>query len=67
MPDTYTPDKWYLSTRIYAMVAMMLVLVLQAFGVSVAEQELVDLLTMLGALIGGVLAFWSKIRESKKL
>ena len=68
--SNYTPDKWYASQRIWAVVLMLVAFILGLLGFNFSEglqeQAAEFIITMAIPFITGALALISKVRESKK-
>lgn len=63
----YKSDPWWMSKRLYAALAAIVVIVASAVGLETDQASVVEVLTVLGGALAGFLAFWSKLKERKKL
>ncbi len=69
-----TPDKWYMSKRLWASVLSLVAAGLTVFGIAISDAEqqaIIDALDKFipaaAALISALLAVWSKIQEARKI
>lgn len=65
---TKQPDPWYLSKRTYAGVIMLVATVMGVFGYDIdhnLQANMTDILWTLAGGVSGVLALWSKVKETK--